>query len=83
MYPLPNTGAAGALTNNYTSAPVKTFNSKTYDGRIDQHFSDKDTLFGRITYNGETTITPNGFPNVCLNANGTIASTRERAERHC
>lgn len=75
MYPLPNTGAAGAITNNYTSAPVKTFNSKTYDGRVDQHFSDKDTLFARITYNGETTITPNGFPNVCLNANGTVAST--------
>ena len=75
MYPLPNTGAPGALTNNYTSAPVKTFSSKTYDGRIDQHFSEKDTLFGRITYNDETTITPNGFPNVCLNANGTIAST--------
>jgi len=72
MYPLPNTGTAGALTNNYTSAPVKTFNSKTYDGRVDQHFSEKDTLFGRITYNDETTITPNGFPNVCLNADGTL-----------
>jgi hypothetical protein len=75
MYPLPNTGASTAVVNNYTSAPVKTFNSKTYDGRIDQHFSEKDTLFGRITYNDETTITPNGFPNVCLNASGTIAST--------
>ena len=27
MYPLPNNGSG--LTNNYTSAPVKTFNSKT------------------------------------------------------
>jgi hypothetical protein len=76
MYPLPNTGAAGALTNNYTSAPVKIQNTKTIDGRIDQHFSDKDTLFGRITYNGETTINPNGFPSVCIDpTTGNVAST--------
>ena len=72
MYPLPNNGSG--LTNNYTSAPVKTFNSKTYDGRVDQHFSDRDTLFGRLTYNTETTITPNGFPNVCINADGTLGT---------
>ncbi len=66
MYPLPNTGAPGALTSNYTSAPVKIQNSKTIDGRIDQHFSDKDTLFGHITYNGETTLNPNGFPSVYI-----------------
>ncbi len=74
MYPLPNTGAPGQLTSNYTSAPVKIQNTKTIDGRVDQHFSDKDTLFGRITYNTETTINPNGFPNVCLNADGSVAS---------
>ncbi len=80
MYPLPTCGPGAAqacssgtgLTNNYTSSPVKTQTSKTYDGRIDQHFSEKDTLFGRFTYNAETTISPNGFPNVCLNANGTL-----------
>ncbi len=80
MYPLPTcgpgtpsacatgpaTGLLAGVTNNYTSAPVKTFNSSTYDARIDQHLSDKDTLNGRITYNGETTITPNGFPNVTI-----------------
>jgi hypothetical protein len=80
MYPLPTCGpgtatvcanepASGLLagiTNNYTSAPVKTVTSKTYDARIDQHFSDRDNLWGHITYNGETTITPNGFPNVCI-----------------
>ena len=41
-----------------------------------EHFSDRDTLFGRITYNGETTINPNGFPSVCIDpATGNIAST--------
>lgn len=84
MYPLPtcgpgtsavcSSGAAG-FTNNYTSAPVRTQNSKTYDARVDQHFSDKNSLWGHITYNGETTITPNGFPNVVINpATGALAT---------
>jgi len=67
MYPLPNTGAAGAISNNYTSAPVKRFKSDTYDGRVDEHFNDKNTLYGRFTHNGETTLNPNGFPNVNIN----------------
>jgi hypothetical protein len=67
MYPLPNTGAAGAIVNNYTSAPVQTQVSDTWDTRIDQHFSDKNTLYGRLTHNGETTVIPNGFPNVTIN----------------
>jgi hypothetical protein len=76
MYPLPNTGAAGALTSNYTSAPVKIQNTKTIDGRIDQHFSDKDSLFGRITYNGETTLNPNGFPSVTIDpASGSLGGS--------
>jgi len=74
MFPLPNTGGAGSLTSNYTSAPLKTQNTDTYDLRIDQHFSDKDTLFGRFTHNGETTVSPNGFPTVNLNPDGTLAS---------
>jgi hypothetical protein len=75
MFPLPNTGGAGALSNNYTSAPVKTQTTDTYDLRIDQHFSDKNTLFGRFTHNGETTISPNGFPNVYINpASGALST---------
>lgn len=76
MYPLPTCGpgtkatcssGASGITNNYTSAPVRRQNSKTYDARVDQHFSDKNSLWAHITYNGETTITPNGFPNVFIN----------------
>jgi hypothetical protein len=64
MFPLPNlTGT----TNNYTATPVKTFTSDTWDARIDQHFSDRNTLYGRYTHNGETTLNPNGFPNVNIN----------------
>lgn len=84
MYPFPtcgpgtsavcSSGAAG-ITNNYTSSPVRTQNSKTYDARIDQHFSDKNSLWGHITYNGETTITPNGFPDVYIDpTSGNLAT---------
>ncbi len=75
MYPLPTCGpgtpavcssGATGTTNNYTSAPVKTFASDTYDLRIDEHFNDKNTMYGRYTHNGETTINPNGFPNVTI-----------------
>ena len=63
MYPLPN-AKRDAITNNYTSAPVKRFKSDTYDGRVDEHFNDKNTLYGRYTHNGENTANPNAFPNV-------------------
>jgi hypothetical protein len=67
MYPLPNTGTATTLVNNYTSAPVKTQTSDTWDAKFDQHFSDKNTFYARFTHNGETTINPNGFPSVHIN----------------
>jgi len=68
MFPLPN---LSGTTNNYTSTPVKTFTSDTWDARIDQHFNDNNTLYGRYTHNGETTINPNGFPSVNLNPSST------------
>jgi hypothetical protein len=61
MYPLPNTGGGTALINNYTVGPVRTQTADTWDARIDQHFSDKNTFYGRFTHNGETTINPNAF----------------------
>jgi hypothetical protein len=74
MWPLPNTGAAGAITNNYVAAPLKRFKSDTYDGRVDEHINDKNTLYGRYTHNGETTANPNAFPNVTLNPAATTAA---------
>jgi carboxypeptidase family protein len=94
MYPLPTCGpgtsatcangpASGVLagiTNNYVSSPVRTQNSKTWDARVDQHLSDKNSLWAHITYNGETTITPNGFPNVCIvAATGNLATANSGA----
>jgi hypothetical protein len=90
MYPLPTCGPGTSATcstgpasginagtvNNYTASPVKRFKSDTYDARVDQHFNDKNTLFGRYTHNGETTNNPNGFPNVNIDpATGNLSSS--------
>ena len=73
MFPLPN--GPGTL-NNFTIAPLRTQGSKTVDLRIDQHFSDTDTLFGRFSINNVTTLTPADFPAVNIDpASGTVAGS--------
>jgi Carboxypeptidase regulatory-like domain len=59
LYPLPN---ATGLTNNYNSNPARTQTGTTLDGRFDQHFSDKNTLYTRYSYNDYNTLTPTNFP---------------------
>jgi hypothetical protein len=54
----------GASTNNYTSNPSQIQNSSTFDARVDQHFSDSDTLFVRYSFNDVSTLTPDAFPAV-------------------
>lgn len=52
FYPLPNFGDATALRNqNYREAKTRPFDPSTYwTTRIDHHFSDRDALFGRYTW---------------------------------
>ncbi len=61
LYPAPN---LDRTFNNFTYSPNATQFSHTYDGRVDQHFSEKDTFFARYTYNNVTTSTPSGLPSV-------------------
>src|SRR5579862_6439193 len=64
LFPAPNTGAANAITSNYNQNVVKTYNSTTYDARVDHRFSDKDSMFGRFSYNPTFNSQPSLFPNV-------------------
>jgi len=64
MYPKPN---SSALTNNYASDPARTQSQTTFDTRIDYHFSESDSLFGRYSFNDATTVTPDAFPAVTVN----------------
>ena len=63
MYPLPT---ATGLTNNFTSNQTFTQDSKTFDVRIDQHFSDSNTFYARYSYNNVTTLTPGGLPDATI-----------------
>jgi hypothetical protein len=49
-YPLPNDPTGPYGPNTYLSALKTPFNSNQYSGRIDHRFSDKDSMFGRFTY---------------------------------
>jgi len=49
-YPLPNDPTGPYGPNTYLSALKTPFDSNQYSGRIDHRFSDKDSMFGRFTY---------------------------------
>ena len=58
LFPAPNTGAVGQLTNNFVISPNKTQTSNSFDGRIDHKFSDRNQFFARYDYNKVNTFTP-------------------------
>lgn len=48
--PDPNTGAAGAVSNNFVRVPVERRDQDQFDVKIDHHFSSNVTLFGRYSF---------------------------------
>ena len=59
--PMPNTGGAGAIANNYVATGSEAFNSDQGDGRIDYNFSDTLHFFGRYTIADFTKSAPGAF----------------------
>jgi hypothetical protein len=51
-------------TANYSGNVNNQYFSKSIDLRIDHRFSDKDSMFGRFTYNPTTTVYPTLYPQV-------------------
>ncbi len=66
LFPTPNRPGA---SNNFVYNPSSTLFQQLGDLRIDHHFSAKDTLFGRYSYNRTVAFTPPYLPN----ANGVAA----------
>ena len=64
LFPAPNTGAVGQLSNNFTISPNKTQFGKTYDARVDHKLNDRNLLFARFAYNNVGTFTPPGLGTV-------------------
>jgi hypothetical protein len=53
-YPLPNDPTGPYGPNTYLSALKTPVDSNQYSGRIDHRFSDKDSMFGRFSYDNIT-----------------------------
>jgi hypothetical protein len=51
LYPAPNAGAAGALSNNYITSPQRTQFSNSFDVRVDHKFNEHNLFFARYDYN--------------------------------
>jgi hypothetical protein len=70
LYPKPNQAGSSYIagtsvpTNNYLYNPARTQNTTLGDLRIDQHFHNADTLFGRYSYNKVNTFVPGQLPSV-------------------
>jgi len=67
LYPLPNTGAPGQLTNNFVFDPNQVQSNNTYDARVDHRFNDKNLFYARFTSNHVASVIPTNLPDVTVN----------------
>ena len=58
LFPAPNAGAVGQLTNNFVLSPKRTQSANNFDVRVDHTFNDKNLFFGRYSSNRVNTFTP-------------------------
>ncbi|HVT98640.1 MAG TPA: TonB-dependent receptor [Acidobacteriaceae bacterium] len=61
LYPLPNVPGS---PDQFVSAPSGLNFSHIFDARIDQRFSRRDQIFGRVSYNRTLVYIPGQFPSV-------------------
>jgi hypothetical protein len=74
-YPLPNTGPAGATTNNFLSnEPVK-LSQDVYSLRIDQNVTQRYHLNGRYAYSQTPLTQPDYYHNVATSGAGAVGTT--------
>jgi hypothetical protein len=65
LFPLPNqfgSATSNGTVNNFLYNPSASLYSSLGDLRIDHHFSQKDTVFGRYSYNRTQAFTPPYLP---------------------
>ncbi len=61
LYPVPN---SSGLFNNYSADPILRNDANQFDIRIDHNFSEKDSIFGRVTYVDNPEFIPGPFPGI-------------------
>jgi hypothetical protein len=80
LYPAPNANNATS-GYNFVNEPVRELDETKFDGRLDQTFSEKDTLFGRFSYDQAFSYVPGGStPPAFASANA--FGTNQRIRNH-
>jgi uncharacterized protein (DUF2237 family) len=74
-YPLPNTGPAGAATNNFLSNEPVRLSQDVYSLRIDQNVTQKYHIGGRYAYSTTPLSQPDYFHNVATSGAGAVGTT--------
>ena len=55
---------AGGIIGNFTDAPVNQEGVNSFDVRIDENLSSKDTMFGRYSYSATTNLYPGPYAGI-------------------
>ncbi|HET6178092.1 MAG TPA: TonB-dependent receptor [Candidatus Sulfotelmatobacter sp.] len=61
LYPAPNVINSQTITN-FSDVPVRKLDENEFDIKIDHTFSNKDSMFGRFSYDQATSFVPGGSP---------------------
>lgn len=61
LYPAPN---SASLFNNYAANPNLKNDVNQFDVRVDHNFSERDSIFGRVSYSDNPTLIPGPFPGI-------------------
>ncbi|MBV9085731.1 MAG: TonB-dependent receptor, partial [Acidobacteriaceae bacterium] len=61
LLPQPNYGPPGAQAANYLFTGRQPFDTNQYDVRIDRQFSEKDSIFARVSRAAQTSTNPGSF----------------------
>jgi hypothetical protein len=77
LFPAPNFNSNG---NNYLTDPIRKTEQNNFDIRIDHRISQKDDIFGRVSYEDQPSSIPGPFANF-LDGGGFTAGNRENAYR--
>ena len=77
-YPLPNSGAPGAITNNFISNSPVILSQEILTGRVDQNVSQKYHLSGRYAFSTTPLTQPNVYNNVASGGPSAVGTTAFR-----
>ena len=78
FYPLPNTGPAGATSNNFISNSPTVLSQNIFSGRVDENVSEKYHLSARYAFSSTPLTQPNVFGNVASPGTSAAGNTQFR-----